>query len=172
MQDFLNKYRANPLIYYSLVVFNGSSARALLSSGADTQPVFSNDPAKMDTAIAQFQVETDNGLPPYHAALTMATSAIGADRAADKSGVVSAFYVVLMSDGQPTDYGKVPDLVATDTDIKTLILTAGQATLSTIYYNPANVAGDVAVIQNMAQIGNGGFSNVNVDGREPLDQII
>ena len=172
IQNFVTKYRSNPQVFYSFVVFNGSSARAFINNGADTQPIFSNDATQMDAALVRFKSETDQDRTPYRAALAMATAAISNDRATDTSGLVSTYYVVLLSDGQPTDYGASPDLVAIDTDIKSLILTAGRATLSTIYYNLANVAADAAVLQNMALTGNGGFSNLNIDGIVPIDQLI
>jgi hypothetical protein len=173
MQNFINGHLNNNNLYYGFISFHDVGGVAYINDGSDADATFSNVPADINNAINRFETTMDEGGTPYRAALAMATQAVATDRAASNA-TTSKYYIVLMSDGQPSDYGSPPDQTQIDTDVTTLLSTAGTGTtLSTIYYNPLNIATDANLLLQMATTGGGGFDNTNTQGRNvPLEQII
>lgn len=184
IKDFVDSHASNDQIYYGFIGFQESIARAYINDGSDQSPIFTNDVTKVYDAIQRFNTDPDGDATPYKAAMTLGISAIDTDRKHQNQvlgqDVQSMYSVVLLSDGVPTDYDStsVPgtiDDAAIDRDVVSLILTAGQATLSTVYYGPfanANDQGAAGRLERMANLGKGKFSNVNTDGKVPLEQII
>lgn len=171
MKDFIDKHSHIPQIYYGMIIFRLDKAIAYINDGNDQSPVFTNDLSRVDAALDRFMSEPDEYTTPYRAALTMAQYAITADRLKSGTGAMAEYRVVMLSDGVPTDYGDPINDAAIDSDVQALIVAASEATLTTIYYGP-NDASAAARLERMANRGNGQFSNVNVDGRIPLDQIM
>ena len=175
MQNFINGHLNNSNIYYGFIAFHDSGGVAYINDGSTADATFSNDPTQIQAALTTFQSTPDEGATPYRAAIGMATQAIATDRTVSAAAnTKSKYYIVLMSDGMPTDYGSPPNQTQINADVTTLLATAGTGTtLSTIYYNPANVAGDANLLLQMATTGDGGFDNTNTQGRNvPLEQII
>lgn len=171
IKDFIDKHRHIPQIYYGMIIFRLDKAIAYINDGNDQSPVFTNDLSRVEAALARFLSEPDEYTTPYRAALTMAQQAIRNDRMTSGTGALSEYRVVMLSDGVPTDYGDPINDPAIYADVQSLIVSASEATLTTIYYGPNDM--DAADrLERMANIGNGQFSNVNIDGRIPLDQII
>ena len=177
ISNFVQANIANKNIYYGFIAFQGAGGVALINDGSTADATFTNDPNVMMAALTQFQGLTDSGATPYKAALAMANTSIALDRVTAKAANVTPYYaVVMLSDGVPSDYSSPINDAAIDADVASLIVTGGEATLSTVYYGPAVTTLDMDAasrLQRMAVDGGGGFSNTNVDGRNvPLTDII
>lgn len=171
MKEYIDQNSHIRQIYYGLIIFKADGAKAFINNGSEQVPEFTNDLSRVYAGLDRFRAEVDESTTPYRAALAMAQSAINIDRSLSGQGAISEYRVVMLSDGVPTDYGDPINESAIDADVQSLIVTAGEATLSTIYYGPNDIVAAVR-LERMASRGNGAFSNVNVDGRVPLDQII
>jgi hypothetical protein len=178
VNDYFQRNRANDELMWSFVAFNHNGAKAFINGGSDQVAVFTPDTFRMEAALARFMTDADDGQTPYRAALNMAIQTIADDRLkSNKDGISPTYVVVLVSDGAPSDYfvvGSTPQIIdesAIDTDV--LKLTGADTTLSTVYYAPAIYSETLPNrLERMAKLGGGKFSNVNVDGKIPIDSLI
>ncbi len=158
IQTFFNLYKSKSNFQWGFVTFAGSSATPYISANGVAS--FDPNPADMQGAINQFGLETDGGATPYHAAITAATQAIANDP--DRNAPSNPqYFVVLLTDGFPTDYMTAADGKA---DVSALISTAAHVSLSTVFYGPQNVPSTtsaITLLQTLAQMGNGQFANVH-----------
>lgn len=161
IRSFYDKHKANELVEWGLVVFQGSTSASYINDGGKS---FTRDEPTFTAAVDQIATATDAGGTPYVAALTQAQTILSADKTANPGANIS-YIVVFLSDGVPND---------TDANVFTAIdnlLVQGKVTLSTVYYGPAN-PGASARMQRMADAGGGKFLDTNVSGRIPIDDLI
>lgn len=178
VNDYFQRNRANDELMWSFVAFNHNGAKAYINGGSDQTGMFTSETARMDAALNRFMTDIDEGQTPYRAAINMAIQTIADDRLkANKEGISPTYVVVLVSDGAPSDYmvvGSMPEIIdesAIDADV--LRLTGADTTLSTVYYAPAIYSETLPNrLERMAKLGGGKFSNVNVDGKIPIDSLI
>lgn len=174
LSDFLARVRHKTNFKWGFVTFAKDSAHALINGGNDQAPVFAADPNVMQFALNTFSGIQDFGNTPYHAALSMASQAIANDpdaRAAERPN----YYVILLTDGFPTDYysqGQFNSALMND-DINSLLLTApGQVNLSTLFYGLENDPMAIQLLRNMAAAGGGQFAAANSTATFKIDDII
>lgn len=169
INTFYQKHQANKYVQWGVVVFRDSNSEAYINNGSNQQPIFSGDLTVVSEAIARIGTAADGGGTPYRSALTMARAAVTYDIAVNPTQTAN-YVIVLLSDGQPTDYGTPIDENAIDGDVQTL-KTAGRVSLSTVYYGPVDPASS-GRLSRMAQVGGGKFLDTNIDGRIPIDSLI
>ena len=163
INTFFSTYQHKTNFNWSFSTFMGSSAQAYI--GSTSNPLFSANANDMANAINNFGNATDNGQTPYQAAIQLATRAVGNDpdlNSADKPN----YFIVLLSDGFPTDYDPNGQFNSAQmrSDVAALLAKApGRVMLSTIYYaaSSTQIPDAVSILQQIASAGNGQFANVN-----------
>lgn len=116
----------------------------------------------MQDAINEFQWFSDSGATPYQAALTMAQQAIANDPDNTGSATGPLYFVILLTDGYPTDGTDLSDAGSIVTNLKAA--SPGHVSLSTVFYGPQGIPSALAamsLLQTMASDGSGQFANVN-----------
>lgn len=170
MQNFVSSHISQPNISYGAITFSGTVALPMITDGSG-KAIFTNSASIVNTGFDAFKNLKDTGATPYKAALKLAKETIQDD--ITQSTKAANYFVVLVSDGMPTDYGLPIDQNQINADVKTLVELGPRITVSGIYYNPLNVTQDAAVIQSIVGAGGGGYSNTNIEGKNvPLEQII
>ena len=146
-------------------MFSNGGGQAYITSGATQSPSFSNATA-MQSAISQFNAETDGGDTPYIAALSLAQSTLATDSDINSTAVnAPLYYVIFLSDGYPTDAlnsdGSVNQTQVNKSISQLVNLAPGRVFVSTVYYGTINDPVASGLLQSMAQVGNGQFLNVD-----------
>jgi uncharacterized protein YegL len=160
INNFVNTYSSKSNFYFGLVTFQDTSAKPQIASGG--QGIFSNVQSVVQQGITNFKNTADIGATPYQAAIKMAGSIISADLKAYPSST-TAYMVVMISDGAPTDtvyLDALTGMQALSTDAASVVsLAKAQISLNTVYlYNPASPANsDTRYLQTIASVGNGVF---------------
>ena len=175
LSDFLNRFRHKTNFNWSLVTFAGDSARALINTGLESQPIFAADPNALDWALNRFANERDAGMTPYGAAFELARRAIQFDPART-APEKPQYLVVLISDGFPTDYLDTRNQfnrAALDADVQNLLATApGQVNLSTIFYGQVAIPQAISLLSDVARQGGGQFATVRDPNTFKIDDVI
>lgn len=176
INDFFTAYQHKTNFRWSFSTFQGSSALAYI--GTNSTPRFSVNSSDMGTAIQSFYNSTDDGETPYAASIALATGAVAQDpdlNSADQPN----YFIILLSDGFPTDYTDMNGNFKTaqmQSDVSALLAKApGRVTLSTIYYSATSQSIPVAVsdLQQIATAGGGMFANVNTASNTfKIDDVI
>lgn len=174
LSDFLSRFSHKANFNWSFATFSQDHAEALVNSGYDQSPTFAADPNVMQYALNIFASMRDYGNTPYHAALSLAATAImnDPDRA---SPAQPNYFVILLTDGFPTDYyvnGNF-NLQLMTSDVQNLLATApGQVNLSTLYYGLTNDPTAISLLRNMASMGGGQFAAATSTSQFKIDDII
>jgi hypothetical protein len=176
INDFFTTYQHKTNFNWSFSTFQGSSAQAYI--GSNSTPRFSVNSADMGSAIQSFYNSSDSGETPYAASIALATRAVAQDpdlNSADQPN----YFVILLSDGFPTDYTDMYGNFRSaqmQSDVGALMAAApGRVTLSTIYYSATSQSIPVAVndLQQIASAGGGKFANVNTSSNTfKIDDVI
>lgn len=168
ISNFISAYSSHSNFYFGMISFQGTSAKAQIKVG--NNGVFSKDASVVNAGYTSFMNTSDAGNTPYKAALTMAKSIISADLAAN-AAQQAAYVMVMISDGQATDY-KTPDQVIPDASA-IRALAPGQVSLNTVYYYPqAFVESQTKYLRNIASIGGGQFLTANSSQTLKIDDVI
>lgn len=159
IQNFVNKYTNKKNFQWGFITFSGVSAHDFVGKGSKLS--FTASPDIMNSAINVFANQADGGDTPYASAINAATNAIANDP--DHNSVLDPqYFVIMLTDGYPTDFQKTTDPV---TYVSKLLAAAKQeVSLSTIFYGPqkaASSASAISLLQKMAALGVGQFANVN-----------
>ena len=184
--EFVDKYATNTSVEWGFVAFgldNTQEGRAIAyinEQGDEQQPVFSPDSQRMYDAIERMRADQDTGSTPYYLAIQMAIQAITEDR--KKVDLNRTKYLVVMiTDGVPTSpqYKNGNDTVQSKIEDHLQALVDMKVPFSTIYYGPPNAVADgippytpQARLERMAEVGKGKFSDVNADGKVPLEKLL
>jgi hypothetical protein len=163
--NFFAQYSSKPNFSWGFEVFSNDGGQAYITSGATQSPSFSNANA-MQSAINQFNAETDGGGTPYIAALSMAQSTLATDADINSTAVnAPLYYVIFLSDGYPTDSlnsdGTVNQAPVNKSISQLINLAPGRVFVSTVYYGTINDPVASGLLQSMAQVGKGQFLNVD-----------
>lgn len=167
--NFFTKYQSKTNFSWGFITFSNGNAASFV--GSSSAPTFSNA-AAMQSAISQFNSETDNGDTPYMAALSQVQLAISNDPGLKVTGAQAPlYYVIFLSDGYPTDAlnadGSV-DQAALGSQIQSVkALAPGRVTFSTVYYGTINDANAAGTLQNMAA--GGQFVNVDTSSTSTIN---
>jgi len=162
---FFNEYQAKTNFSWGFEVFQGETAQSYITSGSNAS--FGNG-TSMQSAITDFNAESDADATPYLAALDNVQAAISTDPDLNSATpALPLYFIVFMSDGYPTDALSSDDPVtvdinALDSAISSIVaLAPGRVTLSSVYYGTINDPNAAATLENMASIGKGQFVNVD-----------
>lgn len=168
LNDFISAYSSKSNFYYGLITFQGTSAKAQIKSGGSG--IFSNSSSVVQAGVNSFMNTADSGNTPYKAALTMAKGIISADLAAN-SAQKAAYAVVMISDGQATDYRDPSDVIP---DAQAIVnLAPSQVSLNTVYYYPTSfVDSQTKYLRNIATTGGGQFLIANSSATLKIDDAI
>ena len=163
--NFFSQYSAKTNFSWGFEVFSNGGGQAYITSGSKQSPSFSNASA-MQSAINQFNNESDGGDTPYIAALSMAQSTLASDPGINSTAVnAPLYYVIFLSDGYPTDAVNSDGTVnqaQVDKSISQLVsLAPGRVFVSTVYYGTINDPVASGLLQSMSQVGHGQFLNVD-----------
>lgn len=170
MDTFVSENSNNEYIQWGLVVFNSTSARAILNSGNQNSPVFTESESEMMAGIDKVRSEADNGGTPYGSALNLARQAIVNDMQA-KPEEDSFYMIIFLSDGQPTDNFRDND-PALNSEIDGIMQqNPGRIALSTGYYGPDNYKYE-KTMEGMASTGGGLYSNFRYTDRIDFEELI
>lgn len=154
---FLNRYSGKSNFQYGLTTFQGTSSKAHIKIGGTAG--FTNDMAIVQAGYNSFLATTDTGNTPYKAALSLAKSIIANDlsvNAADKA----MYVMVMISDGQATDYRSPDEVIPDASAIKNLA--PEQITLNSVYYYSQSLdASKTNYLKNISTIGEGSFITAN-----------
>lgn len=170
IQAFYSDFKSRSNFNWGFETFQGSGAKALISSGMPpmTSAIFSPNASDMQSAITAFQNTPDAGNTPYAAAMQMAQQAIQND--VDASGQAK-YVVVFLSDGQPN-----PSL--SDNQLSQLVhdlvnAKPGQVSFNTIYYGAPDLEASTRLL-NMSKDGGGQFLDTNItNGRTfPISNVV
>lgn len=163
ISNFVQTYQNKANFQWSFITFSNDSGRAFVNPGNPQLAVFVSNPSVMQTDLTVFKASTDFGDTPYRVAFNMAGQAIANDHAAASTDPNTNYFVIMLTDGYPTDYYSSGYQVQTDavlSDVGQLINTVpGHVMLSTVYYG-ANDPLALGLLQSMANTGQGQFANV------------
>jgi len=175
INDFINAYSSNPNFYFGLITFQGSAATPQIASGG--QGIFSNDQSVVQQGITNFVNTPDGNSTPYRPALMMAQAMIAADLAKNPSST-TAYVVVMISDGEPTDslYLKASTgITSLDSDVSSVTSVApSQISINTVYlFNPAAPSGsDTKYLQAIASTGDGAFVQASSEDTLSIENTV
>ncbi|WP_413288822.1 vWA domain-containing protein [Bdellovibrio sp. HCB337] len=161
LRKFITQYVDKENIYFGLVLFQGTSAKAKIAKQG--HPSFSNQRDVVSQGYKAFLRNDDGGNTPYKAALKMAKDAIAADLQKNADDQAS-YVVVTISDGLATDY-KSPEQVIPDA-ASIMELAPSRITLNSVYYARRTRSSIPPYLKSIADIGHGSF--VMADTRQSL----
>jgi hypothetical protein len=174
LADFFARFRHKTNFKWGFVTFAQDFAHALINSGHDQAAIFAADPNVMQYALNTFSGVPDFGNTPYHAALSMASAAVAND--SDRNSTERPnYFVILLTDGFPTDYYQqgMFNVALMNSDVSALLgLAPGQVSLSTLYYGLNQDPTAISLLQNMAALGGGQFAAANSTSTFKIDDII
>ena len=175
IQNFLTRFKTKTNFSWGFETFSSDAAVPYIYSGSVATPTVSADPNVLQNALNSFMAVTDQGNTPYSKALNLAAQTIANDKAS--SSVVSDYYVVMLTDGHPTDYysdtGTFNSSLYNTDMAKLLGTSSGHVNLSTVYYG--NNTSDTAaqnLLSAMASQGGGQFVDVNTVSTFKIDDVI
>ncbi|WP_413288464.1 hypothetical protein [Bdellovibrio sp. HCB337] len=165
---FLNRYSGKSNFYYGLTTFQGSSSKAHIKIGGSAG--FSNDAATVQSGYNSFMATSDTGSTPYKAALNLAKSMISADLSANAAQKAS-YVMIMISDGQATDYRSPNDVIPDASSIKNLA--PSQISLNSVYYYSKNLdVSQTQYLKNISSIGEGSFITANSNQVLSIDDVV
>lgn len=168
IRSFIDTYKSRSNFHFGMITFQGTSAKAQIKVGGNG--VFSSDMSVVDAGYNSFMATADNGNTSYKAALSMAKSIINADLAANAAQKAS-YVMVMVSDGQATDYKSPDDVIPDASAIRSLA--PGQVSLNTVYYYANSlVESQTKYLRNIASIGGGQFLVANSSQTLKIDDVI
>lgn len=168
LNGFINKYSSKSNFHYGLITFQGSSAKAQIASGG--KAVFTNSLAEVQNGVTQFMNTDDAGKTPYKAALNAAKAVIQEDLAVNSSQQIS-YVLVMVSDGQATDYGSPAEIIPDAHSIKNLA--PSQISLNSVYYYSSKMREEeTKYLRNLSTIGGGSFITANSNTVLNIDDVI
>ncbi len=162
INTFFNQYSSKTNFYWGLITFNTAIVDYVKQVGSASS--FTGTKNVMQNAITAYSNgETANSGTMYTFALNAAKQAIINDP--DNTSVNRAkglkYYVILMSDGAPSDLGNPPDPANATPYVSALLAAAPNAvTLDTVLYGNQNAdPAPVQMLSGIATEGNGIFTN-------------
>ena len=172
---FFKKYVAKSNFTWGFLTFSGQDTivtKSLIKDAKD-RPTFA-DASKMGEAIGLFKSVPDDGGTPYLGALSATRDLIANDPDLKTQSATSPlYYVVLMSDGFPSDVtnnatgsAKLSNGVGAITS-----LAPGRIFLSTVYYSRSVEANAENVLSAMAATGGGRALTVNLNAFPTIDIV-
>jgi Mg-chelatase subunit ChlD len=168
INSFFSVYNNRPNFYFGMITFQGSSAKAQIQVG--NKGGFTQDSSVINDGYNSFLNTPDSGNTPYKAALSMAKSIISADLAAYPKQN-AAYVLVMVSDGQATDYKSPDDVIPDASAIRALA--PGQVSLNTVYYySKAYVESQTKYLRNISSVGGGQFLVANSNQSLKIDDVI
>lgn len=158
IQNLITKYAGKANFSWQIVLFNGTTARALINkNGNVNDPVFSNAAAAQQ-ALEVFKSEVGVGNTPYLSAISMAEQAIRSD--ADLTATDALYVTMFMSDGQPTD-AQDRDILAAEKAM--LDRAPSRITFNSLYFGKDNSTQAINRLKSMSDLGKGLFTNITTD---------
>ncbi|RYZ75278.1 MAG: VWA domain-containing protein [Proteobacteria bacterium] len=175
ISDFLSDFSHKSNFNWGFMTFQGTGVEAYVNNGNTMIPSFTPQVQTMSNALNAFGSRTDSGQTPYRAALTAARNGIANDPDLN-SAEQPNYFVVFLSDGFPTDYGKDsnynPSLVNADIDALSSVA-PGRVSLSTVFYGTTSIPDAINLLKSMAARGNGQFAQVNTaNSNFKIDDVI
>lgn len=168
VSNFISTFSSRSNFQFGMITFQGTSAKAQIKVG--NNGVFSSDMTVVNAGYNSFMSNTDKGNTPYKAALAMAKSIISADLSAN-AAQKAAYVLVMVSDGQATDYRSPDDVIPDASSIRALA--PGQVSLNTVYYYPnAFTESQTKYLRNIASVGGGQFLTANSSQTLKIDDVI
>jgi len=173
IMSFFTQFQNYANLSWGLLTFGGDQSQNLTGGQSS---IFTNSPSIMSNAINSLSGIQDFGDTPYQLAFNTAQQSIAADPAAAQSN----YFLVLVTDGYPTDFydstGMNVNTQAVLGAVGTLVSNpAGHVTLSTLYYhNGSSDPTAAGLLQQMAQTGRGQFADVNTANNSlyPIAQLV
>ena len=168
IRNFIDTYKSRSNFHFGMITFQGTSAKPQIKVG--NNGVFTNSTSVVDAGYNSFLATADGGNTPYKAALSMAKSIIDADLAANAADKAS-YVMVMVSDGQATDYKAPDDIIPDASAIRALA--PGQVSLNTVYYYANSfVESQTKYLRNIASVGGGQFLVANSSQTLKIDDVI
>lgn len=180
MNEFFQQHGLKQYLSWGLITFNGTTAKGIINSGSNVNPVFTSDPGVAEQGLNTFNATGDVGNTPYRAALAKTRELIQQDIASNTAEY--DYRIVMISDGYPTDYcpGGIGVTLCPgtmlenqiDADVLSIInLAPTRIQMNQVYYGLPD-AGATARLQRMAMIGNGQYVDTNTSLEVHLDDLI
>lgn len=172
LRSILNKYKYNSKFAFGFITFSVESARSLVYH--NDRPAFTKSSQDIEDALGQFLDSTDEGGTPYKSALSLSKQMISYDKTAN-NGDAFKYSVVLISDGQPSDYSRVSELTA---DAKAILaISADHIVLNSVFYYDSNIVGSNAgdftkYLAEFANLGSGKFVVANTNQSLDMNNLI
>ena len=159
INKFIQTYQNKSNFYYGLITFQNSVATPQIRSG--DVGIFTNNLSMVTQGVANFASTPDAGATPYQAAINLTKQMINEDLKL-KSSKPTAYVVVMISDGYPSDsrYTETNGIANLKADTKTLVdMAPGMIGVNTVFlYNavkPSSAGKEP--LQAMAAVGGGTF---------------
>ncbi|MGE0528763.1 MAG: hypothetical protein AB7P49_16985, partial [Bdellovibrionales bacterium] len=164
IQAFFDDHKHKVGFHWGFITFGGKredesipDIKALINSGSDSAPSFTNNLSVVQSAIDRFNNMDDFGATPYLSALETASRALRGIGSADPN---AKYIVVFMSDGLPT--GNYTDDHILDEVNKIVGHYPGQTTFNTVYYGGISRS-SANRLKRMADTGAGRFLDTNAN---------
>jgi Mg-chelatase subunit ChlD len=168
LNGFISRYSSKSNFHYGLITFQNSSAKAQIR--VNNVAAFSNSASVVDSGMNSFMATKDEGYTPYKAALSAAKSLIQSDINAN-SAQKANYVLVMVSDGQATDYKSPDDIIPDASSIKNLA--PSRISLNSIYYySNSYVETQTKYLRNLSSIGGGAFITANSNTTLNIDDVI
>jgi len=168
LNGFISRYSSKSNFHYGLITFQGSSAKAQIR--VNNVAAFSNNSSVVDAGMSGFMATSDTGYTPYKAALSAAKNLIQSDLSANSSQNAN-YVVVMVSDGQATDYRSPDDIIPDASSIKNLA--PSRISLNSIYYYSSSYNEvHTKYLRNLSSIGGGAFITANSNSTLNIDDVI
>jgi hypothetical protein len=172
IMSFFSQFQNANNFSWGLLTFSAGQSYNLTGG---QQSIFTNSPSVMANAINSLGQVPDQGDTPYQLAFNTAQQSI----AADPQSAQSNYFLILVTDGYPTDFYDGTGNVQTQAVLNSvggLVNTSpGHVTLSTLYYHngPSDPTAS-GLLQQMAQTGRGEFADVNTANTSlyPISQLV
>jgi hypothetical protein len=166
--NFIDQYKSKSNFYYGLITFQGVEARAQIKVNGVAG--FTNDMAVVNSGYNSFMSTTDYDATPYKAALGMAATMIKGDLAVNASQKAS-YVVVMVSDGQATDYQSPDDVIP---DVQAIVdLAPNQISLNGVYYYSSVLKdSETTYLKNISKVGGGSFITANSNQVLSINDVI
>jgi Mg-chelatase subunit ChlD len=167
VNNFIDLYGSKSNFYFGLVTFQGKSATPKILIG--NQAALTNNLSAVKDGIERFSATRDADATPYKAALAAAKEIIAAD--IKKASSETAYAVVMISDGAPSDYDHAYEVTPDVQDV--LSVAPKQISVNTVfYYKLQKLADQTSYLQAIAKAGNGSFVTANSNQSLKIDDVI
>lgn len=163
LNNFIDSYKNRANFNFGLISFKRDSATPHIQSNG--KAIFTNNITVVSAGVTSFKNTEDVGATPYKAALAMTKDIIANDLSVN-AAQKATYVVVLISDGQPTDYSSPEEVIPDVAAIRALA--PSRVSLNSVFYYPATshiepmfleemIATATKYLTNVATAGGGKF---------------